>query len=372
MAIPLDSAEAAWNSPEASIAAAVPQRASLVQWEAKLHACTTLLSLHEALVQEAMPTQEMLAGAGLDCDAVQSPATRVSLEQILRGLLVVSRMSDDPGLAFRIGKRLRVSHFGMYGFALMSAPNLRTILRVALEQQCMVGQLVRFELVEQGGLIEIVIDPSPHRDLDARAYRFLVEMKFGLLLTCFRDLMGRQFKPASLQVAFAPHRSTQLIATELAADCVYDQPSNVFALDAGWLAVRPKFGNVIAHDSVMKTCRELMGELREQSGLAGRIGEALIQREGHIPTQIEMARTLSLSDRGLRRELQAEGTRYQAICDDFRKQIAMKYLRDTALSVEAIAVAVGFDDTANFRRAFRRWTGDSPMEYRGIAAPFRH
>ena len=73
---------------------------------------------------------------------------------------------------------------------------------------------------------------------------------------------------------------------------------------------------------------------------------------------------MGMSVRSLRRRLSAEKTSYREIYANTLSQIAMRYLRDTSLAVEHIASVIGFDNAANFRRAFRRWTGMTPAEYR--------
>jgi AraC-like DNA-binding protein len=71
-----------------------------------------------------------------------------------------------------------------------------------------------------------------------------------------------------------------------------------------------------------------------------------------------------MSDRTLRRQLREQGISFRGLLDELRMQIALKYLRTTRLANEDIALALGFSDAANFRRAFRRWTSKSPSEIR--------
>jgi transcriptional regulator GlxA family with amidase domain len=71
-----------------------------------------------------------------------------------------------------------------------------------------------------------------------------------------------------------------------------------------------------------------------------------------------------MSERNLRRKLQEEGTSFTRLADELRAQVAIKYVRDSNLSVEDIAFALGFSDAASFRHAFRRWTDATPQDYR--------
>jgi AraC-like DNA-binding protein len=77
-----------------------------------------------------------------------------------------------------------------------------------------------------------------------------------------------------------------------------------------------------------------------------------------------IAERLKMSPRSLRRRLQEEDTSFRDLVDEVRAQVAIKYVRDTSLSIEDVTYALGFHDASAFRRAFRRWTGAAPYEFR--------
>lgn len=340
-----------------------------VQWGLRMYPATGVALLHDALTEDGIDSAPALAAAGLSLAQALSPETRISRHQLLAACKAVTGMHVKSSFAFRSGLRTRLTYFGMYGFAMMSAPDMRTMLQVSMEQQGLTASLVRMRAQRRGSEVAMSVDPFSHLEIDARLYRFLVELHFGVLQRGWCDLTGADFTPLRLSVTFPRCASMQEVAASLGVEVLFAQQANIFALDASWLAVRPQFGNLIAHTSVRDVCAKLAAQLKEQSGLAGQIGKSMATDYGRIPGIRDMAATLGMSEREVRRKLHAEGTSYREICDDVRSQVAMKYLRDTALPVESIAAAIGFDDAANFRRAFRRWTGKSPVEYRVSIAP---
>jgi AraC-like DNA-binding protein len=76
------------------------------------------------------------------------------------------------------------------------------------------------------------------------------------------------------------------------------------------------------------------------------------------------AKQFGTTARTLRRQLALQGTSFRALVDELRAQIAVKYLRETGMTNDDIAAALGFSDAANFRHAFRRWTGASPSAFK--------
>ena len=344
--------------------AAEDEFARPVQWDRKLHLPTHIALLHDELAVTGADPSAVLAAAGLTLTDIRSAETRVSLGQILAAYETASTAALDPTFAFQTGTRMRMTYFGMYGFALMSAPDLRTMLHFAIEAQSLAANLVHVKVQQHGDQIAIIVDPFAHRDIDADLYRYLVEEYFGIVHSVFRDMTGGDFKPSALHATYSQGASLSEIGRLFGIEPRFQQKANVFFFDAAWLDAQPQFGNLIAHGSVQKACKELLDELQQKEGVARQIGEALIASYGRIPDAEEVAARMGMSARSLRRRLSAEKTSYREICANVLSQIAIRYLRDISLAVEQIASVIGFDNAANFRRAFRRWTGATPAEYR--------
>jgi AraC-like DNA-binding protein len=100
---------------------------------------------------------------------------------------------------------------------------------------------------------------------------------------------------------------------------------------------------------------------------------ALILDLEHGPASLgDIANRLALSERTLRRRLHALGTSYNKILQDVRSSTAQECLRDSNLTTESIAWRLGYTETANFRHAFKRWTGQSPQAFRRQLHGARH
>lgn len=194
--------------------------------------------------------------------------------------------------------------------------------------------------------------------------RCIVENFLGSVLAVNRDVLGPGFQPRALRLTSPRDDRTDAIARELGVDVIGGAAHNQLVFDPRWLDARPQFGNALGHDSVRQACLELEQQRDACYETSSRVWSELVRRYGHNPGAIEMARLLHCSERTLRRNLSSEGTTYRALSDQVSAQIAMKYLRDTDLGIEAIALTMGYDEPSNFRRAFQRWTGESPTRYR--------
>jgi AraC-like DNA-binding protein len=97
--------------------------------------------------------------------------------------------------------------------------------------------------------------------------------------------------------------------------------------------------------------------LEVRRALASRIAQGDVQIEG-------VARALGTSTRSLQRRLSAAGVTYQELLDQTRREAANTYLRAAALSIGEVAYLLGYSEAAAFHRAFKRWTGMGPQEFR--------
>jgi AraC-like DNA-binding protein len=111
-------------------------------------------------------------------------------------------------------------------------------------------------------------------------------------------------------------------------------------------------------------CERAESRRDDDCDLAQRVLDRLLDRDGDYPSLTEMAAELAMSNRTFIRKLKAQDTSYQMLLDDVRQELALFYLRQSDLSVEAIAERLGYRDTSNFSRTCKRWFGLTPRQIR--------
>jgi len=90
----------------------------------------------------------------------------------------------------------------------------------------------------------------------------------------------------------------------------------------------------------------------------------LLHNQGEFPSLDKVAAQLAMTPRTLRRRLDERNTNFRQITDDVRYQLARQYLQTTTLSIQEIAYLLGYADPSNFGRAFRKWAGTGPSDFR--------
>jgi len=333
----------------------------------KIYPVVKLSTIVEALGADGISPKDALNGVHISKTALSSPATRVSLNQIIECYRNAAGLSRDPRFAFQAGLRFHVSSYGMYGFAILSSTNFRQTMHFAENYHELATPLadVSFKEEDDRGVWTIV--PIPHPRVDAPLYKFLVELQFGIHVSLHRDVMGPSFVPRELHVTYGPPRDAQSYANTFGCEVLYRQAENKLVFDAAWLDGAPALGNEITYLAITELCDDLMEDLQLRIGLAGKVRELLLVNLVRPTSFNAIAKHLHMTTRTLRRKLLEENTSFRQQLNELRTYVAIKYLRDTKLTVEDIAGVLGFSDAANFRHAFRRWTKGAPLEIRGLS-----
>ena len=131
---------------------------------------------------------------------------------------------------------------------------------------------------------------------------------------------------------------------------------------ASSLALRIVTADPAATELARQQCERELAALGEGAPVVSRIRSLL--RDDLAITLPEAAKRTSMSERTLKRRLAEQGTTFSEIVDDARRNRALLLIEDRRLTLDAIAAQLGYSDTANFTRAFKRWTGKTPGEAR--------
>jgi AraC-like DNA-binding protein len=330
----------------------------------KIYPVVKIAMVVESLSDEGISPKEALEGIHISRAQLGSPTVRVSANQVIQCYCNAIRLSRNQHFAYHTGLRFHVSTYGMYGFALLSSTDFRRTMAFAVEYHQLAAPLVDIQFLEQDKLAVWVMTPFPYPQVDAPLYKFIVELQAGVHVSLHRDFMGQSFAPSELHFTFGRPRGAERDVEAFGCPVLYGQPENKLFFDANWLNGTPNLGNQVTYSELSQLCDKLLSELKLNTGLAGKVREIILANLDQ-PTSFErVAGRLNMSLRTLRRKLEQEGTSFRELIDEMRAHAAIRYVRDTNLTIEDIAFALGFSDAAAFRHAFRRWTKSAPNEYR--------
>jgi AraC-like DNA-binding protein len=183
--------------------------------------------------------------------------------------------------------------------------------------------------------------------------------------------MGKSFAPLELRSTEPAPADSSSYTAAFGCPVTFGQTENAIMFDAEWLNTRPALGNAVTYAAMIRLCDQLLREIELHAGLAGKIRTMVLVHQMKPLSVDSIASGVNMSPRTLRRRLREENVSFRKIIAELRLELAMRYLRDTRLSVEDISPAVGFCEPSSFRRAFRRWTKLTPETYRRHVAQKR-
>ncbi|WP_394559464.1 AraC family transcriptional regulator [Aquipseudomonas alcaligenes] len=311
--------------------------------------------------ERGIEREQLLGSAGIRPEQLQSPTGRLSFIDFHQLAATALVLCDEPALGLLLGLRLNASAHGILGYALLSSANLGKAVHFALRYYRVLGLTFDLELVENADSLELRASESI--PLGALG-RFAAEGLFGSLHAIAQFLLGEA--PQGLEIGFAysapGHAARYHEAFGVVAQ--FDQPWHWFRLPRHYLERPMALANPATMQMCEQQCEALLASLDVQEGLLSRLRRLLLARPGDFPNLDSAASALHTSGRSLRRHLAGAGTSYQQVLDEVRKRLALQYLETTHLPLFEIALLLGFSDPSNFRRAFRKWTGRAPNDYR--------
>jgi AraC-like DNA-binding protein len=331
----------------------------------KIYPSYKVAVLVEVLQEQGISGESVLAGTDIKTENLYSAGTRISRRQLLNAYNNAVSLSDEPGLGLKVGRRLRVSEYGMYGYALMSSRTLRDALEFAIKYHQLATPTVRMSLLHDDD-DDVAIFLMEDITFDDKLIEFNLSMQFALVLSLFEDMLGENFEFQQVRCSAKEATHIDLYQQTLACDVVFGAARNELRFDEWWLSKALRRANPITAELLAKTCDDLLSEMQGAEGIVKEVAWVVTQNLEDGPSIEDVANHLNMSSRTLRRRLTEHDASYQRILQDVRCQIAIAYLRDTQMTVQDIATRVGFGDPANFRHAFKRWTGYPPSHYRAL------
>lgn len=330
----------------------------------KIYPTAKVVTIVESLAAKGISTKQALGGTHISENDIFSPETRFSLNQILALCRNASRLAPDPLFAYHAGLRVTISAYGIYGFAILSCPDFHEMMQFAVKYHQLDTPLVDLNFIKRGNSAIWTVNPISHPLVDSSLYKFIVEFQIGIFMSLHRDAMGSSFAPREIRLSFEPTCNDRAVSDIFACPLYCGRSENAFVFDSAWLDHKSPRANSVTHAAMIKLCDELLEERRRQLGLAGRVRNSILMR---LPSPIDadaVASDLNMSPRTLRRKLSKEKITFRNLVDELRMNLAIRYLRESCLTVDEISHAVGYSEPSGFRRAFRRWFRTTPELYR--------
>ena len=308
----------------------------------------------------------LLKQVGLSPALMQSAQARVSAK--LYGALwrLVAITLDDEFFG-QDSRRMKSGTFAMLCHSLLNCASLGQALERSLRFYKVILDDISGSLERAGAAAQISLH---ERDPGAPCRIFAHEVLLMLIhgVSCW--LVGRRIPIQSAQFAYPEPAHSAEYRLMYSTDLSFRAPHTRIVFDAAYLSL-PVVQNERTVKDFLRTAPEnILLKYKNGSSLSARIRRRLRQAlPGELPEFADLAAEMHMTPATMRRRLHEEGSAYQSIKDHLRRDVAIGYLSHSRRSAMDIGLELGFSERSAFQRAFKKWTGASPGEFRRRSRP---
>lgn len=317
--------------------------------------------LLDFLSEKNLDVHKLLMSCDIDPSLIDDAQAVLSSEQYSQLWERSEELSGDAQLGLHVGEIVRPGKYGILGYAMMSSSNLQDALERQRRYQDLVGKAGRSELICKDGLATLQWE-SP---LALRSHH-ISEEHLASWMAFAQTMLGTGKHAISASFVHAQPDNIKEHQRIFGCELLFSQPRTSISFSREYLSISLREKNPGLQEILDAHAEQLLQQLTPTDNHAidevrRNISEQLL--EG-TPTIEQVAEQLGTSARSLQRQLSAAGWSYKSLLDEVRKTLAIEYIRDGQLSMLDIAFALGFSEQSPFQRAFKRWTGQTPGQYR--------
>lgn len=317
------------------------------------------LAIARALTASGIDSERIFRAAGIDIALSNDPMVRLPAETTARLYRACVDVTNNPYFGLLVARYIHISHLHALGYAIAASSTLFDACRRIARYMRLVSQVAETGMWEEEGRVYL-------------RFRQLVEVCgetedcfYSFIVLTMRQLQKPGFKPLRVEFKHAALREgSEPYDALFGAPVLFGQPDGLLVFDKAELMLPldgscPELAQV--NDNIIISYLARLDRHDVITGVTQKIIELLPDGECSRDT---VASALCMSPTTLQLKLSQRGTSFQQLLDDTRRELASNYLLQATRSVTEITFMLGFTDTSNFTRAFKRWTGLSPTEFR--------
>src|SRR5262245_31784795 len=307
--------------------------------------------------------------AGVDLAKVPTPNERVAVDKIDAMLRVAIPLIRDPAFGLQAARCWHPAHFGVLGHAWLSSETLRTGLERLKRYHRLVGErgVTTLDITRRG--VKVCFRANRGDPAAVPVAAVFVDIAMAVLLDMCRMNAGAALRPVAVSLRRLEPEESAVYERFFGCQVRFRAEENALVLSAQD-ADRPlPSANRQLAAVFDKMLAEELGRLDRADVVSRCRAEVLQHLESGEMTEEDMAKRLHMSRRTLQRRLAEADTNYLRLVDATRKDLALRYIEDATRSITDVAFTLGFSQQSAFTRAFKRWTGLNPTEYRARLTP---
>lgn len=316
-----------------------------------------------ALAARGIDADQVLREAGIDPAKFENTEKRVPFESVDRLFRLVVDRTGDPSIGIDLVDHMNPTVYEALGVAMLCSSTLRNLCRRFERFFDIVSSLERgvFHETDYGGYFA----EEPHVEYSDVTRGVHADAFTAVVIKFMRLVYQPDFAPRLVElISRPPEELHDKYREHFGANVKFGASRTAIHVNSEDLDAPLTGSNASLAFHNDQLAQAILADLKKQD-LQARVYARLIE---YLPagecSREKVAHSLNMSESAFQKKLKAEGTSYQEVLDSTRSELARHYLGKSKLTISEAAFLLGFTDSSNFSRAFKRWTGDSPSDYR--------
>src|SRR5215475_4408133 len=327
----------------------------------KIHARMACF-IADDLRRRRLAVDGLLKEVGLQKADLSSPENRLPQPAVLHFIERAASLTGDASYGLRLGATRDPRDRGLLGFIALNSPTLIDAMSNIQRFYKLAREGGEFEIERNGTQVALRFRVT---DLALRGLRHNSEYLASMIVRGCRDLTCQSISPVRVEFIHDEPKDTVEYASILGCPVKFgsDWDAVIYAEETTRLPVMGADAHLL--ELLKATCLKLVGPARESRDVVREVQRLIIERMPKGEANIDsIAEELKMSSKTLERRLAERGQSFTILLDGTRLSAVRHYLEETEMRLAQVAYLAGYTEPAAVVRAFKRWTGETPMKFR--------
>lgn len=325
---------------------------------------TLIRTLLDYIGHRGLDTQRYLQQSGFDASLLDNPNNRIELAEYDRLQELAIEFTGDEAMGLHMGDIVSPSAFNVVGHLFMSCATVREALDSFFKYHRIISDCDPSTLEENGEWAHITYD---YPRSNARLNRVRSEFGPTQIVKLSRAFFSSTDLPFALEFEHPQPDYVDEYHRLLGGSIAFNKAATRIIFPAKMLDKKQPHANPPLYELLKDQADRLLTTLNEKDTLAQQIMQLVIEEfQGVKPDMDTVAQRFNISSRSLRRRLKESGYTYGKIIDMAQCDVAKQLFGNHGMTIQEVAYHLGFSDVSSFHRAFKRWTGKTPQQYRDM------
>jgi len=301
----------------------------------------------------------------VDPESVKSPDTYLPVEAYLHIQESAADYTNDPCFGLHMGEFAEAGSWSILGYMMMNCKTLGEAFEKSGRYSRIIGNMIEGSVRIKFNKIKVILDTPPHAP---KMSRHCFESTIASSVRMMRNLSGQDLSPLEVTFIYPQPDSTAEYERVFKCPVLFEQKHNSFTIDMSLVNVPVLMANPELLAYFERYAQEFIAGLERKDATTQAVTKIILAQLDDESLSIrKVAKEMAMSVRTLQNRLADEGVVFSDLTQDIRERLAKRYLSED-YTVEQITYLLGFSEPSTFRKAFKKWLGMTPREYREQAA----